>query len=270
MNGWIIYTAEDVEKNKKFVEMLTAGLSLHNIDVKCIILEDAEREIREHQYQKGKTKIPDFVINRSRNAEIAYLLEKRGVRVFNSARVTEIANDKEHSYRFLEGCVPYMSLLEKESAYPYVIKSCNGHGGSQVFLVKNQLSEAQAIKKMQGQKFVRQKCCSDLGKDVRVYVIGNQIVAAVLRTSENDFRSNYSLGGNVRSYELSTEEREMVFSIIKKIPMDYAGIDFIFHKGKAIFNEIEDAVGARMLYACTELDIISIYADYIAKQLIHK
>lgn len=38
--------------------------------------------------------------------------------------------------------------------------------------------------KIENDKFVKQQCCTDLGKDVRVYIIGNKVVAAVLRTSE--------------------------------------------------------------------------------------
>ena len=46
------------------------------------------------------------------------------------------------------------------------------------------------------------------------------------------------------------------------------GIDFVFHRGKMVFNEIEDVVGARMLYSKTDINIVSLYLDFILS-LIH-
>ena len=74
------------------------------------------------------------------------LLEQKGVRVFNSSSVTRIANNKGITYEFLKDVVPFLAVKygneiieskieNKGFEYPYVIKSCSGHGGSQVFLV---------------------------------------------------------------------------------------------------------------------------------------
>ena len=62
----------------------------------------------------------------------------------------------------------------------------------------------------------------------------------------------------------------MVYAVLEKISLDYAGIDFIFHEGKAVFNEIEDAVGARMVYESSALDIVALFAQYIAKEMQEK
>ena len=137
----------------------------------------------------------------------------------------------------------------------------------QVFLVNNSKEEEQAVKAMNGQEYVVQQCCSDLGRDVRVYIIGNKIIKAVLRTSTESFKSNYSLGGKVQEYTLNNEEKAMVERIVDKLPLDYAGIDFTFNNGKAVFNEIEDAVGARMLYQVSDIDIVEMYIKYILEQL---
>ena len=59
-------------------------------------------------------------------------------------------------------------------------------------------------------KWVIQRPASELGKDVRVYAIGNRIVQAMLRVSETDFRSNFCLGGQAELYELGAEEQYMV------------------------------------------------------------
>ena len=46
-----------------------------------------------------------------------------------------------------------------------------------------------------------------------------------------------------------------------------AGIDFVFHKGRMIFNEIEDVAGARSLYSLTDYDIVDDYISYIQEEL---
>ena len=97
-------------------------------------------------------------------------------------------------------------------------------------------------------------------------MIGGEIVCAFLRVSDNDFRSNYCLGGRAETYNLNEEEKNKVNRIIELVtPLgaDYYGIDFVFNNGKAVFNELEDAVGARMIYANTDIDIIEMYVDYI-------
>lgn len=271
MIGWIIYSEADVEKNKTYIQMYMDKFKKYKIDIKLVIIEEIEN-LKEFI----KDNKVDFAINRSRNYLVAKLLEEKGVRVFNNSLVTEVGNDKGETYRFLKGVVPFMPTKYKEEilisgissksfSYPFVIKSCEGHGGEEVFLVKNSQEEEDAIKKMNGREYVVQECCSDKGRDVRVYIIGNKIVKAVLRTSAKSFKSNYSLGGNVEEYILNNEEKQMVKNITDKIFLDYAGIDFTFHKGNAVFNEIEDAVGARMLYQVSDIDIVQEYVEYIIR-----
>ena len=55
--------------------------------------------------------------------------------------------------------------------------------------------------------------------------------------------------------------------IIDIFDIDYAGIDFLVDNGNLIFNEIEDTVGARMVYAKTDIDIINLYCEYIKDEL---
>lgn len=262
MTGWVIYYRDDYIKNKRFIHFIKEGFAEHNIDIKVIVLE--EEDI-------NGAVMPDFVINRSRNSHVAAFFEQKNIRVFNSYKVTDIANNKEKTYCLLKGTVPFMPLLKEEEAEktkePYIIKSCSGHGGSQVFLVENSYQKNVAIKAMKGSKFIMQKCCSDIGKDVRVYIIGNKIIQAMERTSTESFKSNYSLGGSARPYVLNEKETEMVHRILKKMPLDYGGIDFIYHDGQAVFNEIEDAVGARMIYENTDIHIVKMFVEYIVEEL---
>lgn len=243
MSGILIYSKKEAERNafsvKKFKEYLGVSLVLENeIDFSAPA---------------------DFVINRTNNAGIAQNFEERGIRVFNPAALTRLANDKQKCYEFMEkNGIEIMPVNQTEP--PLVKKPANGKGGIGVRLIKSGKVEIKP-------GYVYQKPASDLGRDLRVWLIGGNIICAALRKSETDFRSNYCLGGAAEIYDLSEQERALVYKIASLIKYDYIGIDFVFDGGRAVFNEIEDAVGARMVYDKTDIDILRLYCEYIKKEL---
>lgn len=196
-----------------------------------------------------------FVVNRSNDYKIAEHYENRGVKVFNGARFTKIANDKQLCYDFIEQqgleCLP-----TRYKQVPFVKKPKNSHGGNGV-VICNDIEEYD-------ENMVCQMPASDVGKDLRIYVLDGEIVTAILRTNSKDFRSNYCLGGNAEEYHLTKEEKAYIkpyIDLAVGLGGIYFGADFLFHNGKLIFNEYEDAVGARMVYDITDIDIIK---DYIS------
>ncbi|MDO5573927.1 MAG: ATP-grasp domain-containing protein [bacterium] len=243
--------------------------------------------------------LPSFVINRSRNTILAKWLEERGVRVFNPAIVTDLCNDKRKTYEFLrkhgisfmETAYDIQTVTDWE--YPFVVKPACGHGGDLVTLVGSKKELAEHLQKIKERYrehpgYVLQRCASDIGKDLRVYVLGGKIIASVMRSTYDesflqnlhltegsnftssipdhsyiDIRSNYSLGHAAALHTLTDEEETLVQRIIPLLPFDCIGIDFIYDKGHPVFNEIEDAVGARMLYANSNIDLVSLYMNHI-------
>jgi glutathione synthase/RimK-type ligase-like ATP-grasp enzyme len=101
---------------------------------------------------------------------------------------------------------------------------------------------------------------------MRVYVIGGKPAAAMLRSSDTDFRSNFSLGGRAETVpvsELAWDEAEIVRAVCRELPLHYAGVDIMHDNGRAVLNEIEDPVGARMLYINTAIDPARLHAEYL-------
>ncbi len=253
MKGWIIYDKKDAEKNIAFISRLTAELAKYDIEAKLVFLGS-----------EPKKETPSFAINRSRDYKLAERLENKGVKVFNESALTKLSNDKRRMHKFFEGKVPQMNLV---SEYPFVLKSVDGHGGGEVFMVNSREEEDKAILSLGTKDYIKQEVCSELGKDKRVYVVGGEVVASILREAE-DFRSNYSLGGSATVTELNEKELAIVEKITRLINIDYAGIDLIYHNGEPVFNEIEDPVGARMLYENTDIDIVEIFVKYIVNNLL--
>lgn len=246
MIGYLFYNHQDIERNKHFIDwLIQAGQS------QGLVLE------LHTQNDYKNLKKPDFIINRSRMYEIS---EFFNVTSFNSADVTRIANDKYLTYLTFKDKVK-MLFTSKEPFYPSIVKAIDGHGGHEVY----KLSQAKDLPKA---NYLYQKINSVLGKDLRVYILDNKILSAVLRTNKNSFKSNYSLGGSADLYHLNQEEIEIVHNILAILPIHYGGIDFLFDENnKLILNEIEDPVGARMLYNLTDLDIVNLFISSIKIRL---
>lgn len=238
MSGILVYSEYEAKRNSFAVQKFR-----QNLDIKLVFESDVD--FNSH---------PDFVVNRTNNYKIAEGFEQKGIRVFNPSSLTKLANNKQKCYEFMaEHGIEIMPI--NYTGAPVIKKAVGGKGGTEVFM----LDKAEAFEK----GYVYQKPASDLGKDLRVWLIGGEIIASVLRQSSTDFRSNFCLGGSASVYNLSDEERALVKKISSLVSYDYIGIDFVFNRGKIVFNEIEDTVGARMVYDTTDIDIIQKYCEYI-------
>lgn len=235
MSGVLIYTLQEAKRNAFSVEKYKKFLGIKLVD----------------ENYRGDA---DFVINRTNDYRIGEFFENKGIRVFNPSSLSRLANDKQLCYEFMEkNGVDIMPVNYKGA--PVVKKKTDGAGGKQVYL----LDKAEPFE----EGYVYQKPCDTLGKDLRVWVIGGEIITSVLRESKTDFRSNFCLGGSATPYTLSNEERKFVEKAVNLVSCDYAGFDFFFNNGRLVFNEIEDTVGARMVYSVSDIDIIKLYCDYI-------
>ncbi|MDE7313949.1 MAG: hypothetical protein K2N87_20395 [Eubacterium sp.] len=285
-HGWILYTAGDSSLNPHYIRLYENACEKRGMSV-WLGMYEPSLLCDEGALQRLRTLLvceaPAFVINRTRDYRLAELLEAMGICVYNNSRVARLGNDKAQAYRYMiQRGIPVMPVLygleEPPRWYPAVAKSCDGHGGTQVYLIRDKAMwekwKAQMLKEAavctgQLKQYVIQQAASDLGKDVRAYLVGGRIAAAVLRTSETDFRSNYCLGGSVELYRLSAHERELVQRAAAGLSIGMAGIDFLFHHGTMVFNEIEDMVGARGLYSLTDYDIVDEYIGYIQEEWEH-
>lgn len=239
MSGILVYSKKEAERNAFSVQKFCEKL-----DVKLV----------EPDYRGDA----DFVINRSNDYTIAEYYESKGIRVFNPSSLSKIANDKQLCYDYMESNGIEI-MPTRYSIPPFVKKPRNDHGGNGVVMCHSVDDY--------DENMVCQAPASDLGRDVRVWVLGGEIICSILRKSDTDFRSNYCLGGSAEIYNLSSDEKALVNAVISLVDGDYYGVDFVFNNGKMVFNEIEDTVGARMVYDLTDIDILDRYIDYICCNL---
>ncbi|MCQ2434831.1 MAG: ATP-grasp domain-containing protein [Oscillospiraceae bacterium] len=250
--GWLVYHPIDIPRNQWFIAELMKNAQLHGISMKLL----SSQEI-------PPAECPALLVNRSRDASWSRRCSLHGARVMNSTAVTEITNNKFSTFQFLHGehGIPMAEtvLYTAEDAeipsipMPFVAKPLDGHGGEGVAWIEDP-EQFETYKKTHQLPFLLQEPMAT-GWDVRVYVLGGEIYKAVLRTSDRDFRSNFSLGGDVSLYTPDVPMRELVRKVNQVLPLDFAGVDFLRHpNGGYVVGEIEDAVGCRMLYSLTDCD----------------
>ncbi len=285
---YMIYWPWEAQKNQGFIQMFQEkGVSL-GWDTEYVSIEE---------YQEKE--LPDCVVNRTRCAQVSQYYQSKGVTVMHAAELVEIANDKYRTIRYLEKYLPetvrqkkwcpksrtlkaeesqelwcriqhsseqHSSVLDNDierELDQWVIKSLDGHGGSEVYL----LSSPQWGDKLLGRKVLLQERIHSESQDLRVYIVGGSIYRCILRQGAQDFRSNFSLGGRVSEYLLSHAERSYVQQFIDSFPenmLAMCGMDFIrMPDGKLVFNEVEEMVGSRMLYQCTSCDIVKDYLIWL-------
>ena len=261
MKGWLIYEKGSAKKNESGIRIYIeeAGKSNVALELKT-----------DGYYSFYNEPLPDFAIMRTYDYTLSRALENRGVRVFNNSFVSEICNDKEKTYLYAKKhSIPVMETVRYIPGgsipfdYPVVVKPAGGHGGAGVALACCPEELETAVSKIKNDKILLQRPASTRGKDLRVYVIGNEIICGMMRESATDFRSNFSLGGSARQHSLSEKEAELVGKVTSVFNFDYAGIDIIYDNGDPVLNEIEDVAGARMLYMNTDINIIKLYMDHI-------
>lgn len=298
--AYIIYYDEEANKNSGFIEMLKSECRKYDIALEYISFEKVNL-MSESSFENKFKKI-FFVINRTREYKLSLRFEKINVKVFHSSKITELGNNKYKTYCYLKEYfernknepqgewIAHTVLVKADDlnnvlndyiGKDYVIKSVDGHGGSQVFSLNDDGTKHGSYRKnrdnaknniykaLQGHDCVLQKRIDSDSNDIRVYIVFGKIYAAVLRHGNDGFKSNFSLGGSVEEYFPDEEQKKIIEKFIEAFgaeQLSMAGIDFILTRdGNLIFNELEEMVGSRMLYNCSKHDIVREYVEQIAK-----
>ena len=184
--------------------------------------------------------------------------------------MNRIANDKLRTFELATllgvSAVPTRRIrsINEINSYPCVLKTVDGHGGNEVFLCTSAADAESFFTKYHDRKLIVQPFIESGARDVRVFMIGNEVVGAVKRTGNGSFKSNYTLGGSVEKYILSSWQEKNVQIISQAIKSDYVGIDFILlPDGRWLLNEIEDPVGARSVSMTHEFSVARELMKYI-------
>ena len=152
---------------------------------------------------------------------------------------------------------------------PLVIKLLEGTQGIGVVLAETDQAARSVIEAFRGldvnilvQEFIKE---AD-GADIRVFVVGEKVVAAMLRKgAEGDFRSNLHRGGSASKVKLTPEERSTAVRSAKAMGLRIAGVDMLRSNHGPVVMEVNSSPGLEGIETTTGKDVAGMLIDYVAK-----
>ena len=144
------------------------------------------------------------------------------------------------------------------------MKESFGSFGQQVYLVNNKSELTKKVKELEGKPFLFQEYIGESkGKDIRLQVVGNRVVASMYRYSEDDFRANITNGGHMKAYEPTSQEIELAICAAGAVGADFAGVDLLFGKDGPLVCEVNSNAHFINILKCTGVDTSMEIMKYI-------
>ncbi|MBD2395574.1 30S ribosomal protein S6--L-glutamate ligase [Cyanobacterium aponinum FACHB-4101] len=162
-------------------------------------------------------------------------------------------------------------LIETVGGAPLVIKLLEGTQGIGVVLAETYQAAKSVIQAFRGlnanilvQEFIREAG----GADIRCFVIGNKVVAAMKRQgAEGEFRSNLHRGGKAEKIKLTPEERSTAIRSAKAMGLRIAGVDLLRSNHGPVVMEVNSSPGLEGIEKATNIDIADKIIEFIEKNV---
>jgi ribosomal protein S6--L-glutamate ligase len=162
-------------------------------------------------------------------------------------------------------------LIKMVGGAPCVVKLIEGTQGKGVILADTKEAAESVIdgfRQMKAHVLVQEFIKESNGCDIRAFVIGDKVVASMMRRAkEGDFRSNLHRGGSAVPVEISAEEAAVAVKAAKALGLNVAGVDLLRSSRGPLVLEVNSSPGLQGIETCTGLDIASMIIEYIEKNI---
>lgn len=161
-----------------------------------------------------------------------------------------------------------VDLLSMLGPPPHVIKLNEGTQGAGVMLTEKPSASRGVIEALRGlyANFLVQEFVEEAeGADLRCFVVGGSVVAAIRRQAPpGDFRSNLHRGGSARPAEASEAEQAMAVRAAQVLGLGIAGVDLIRSRRGPLVLEVNSSPGLEGIEQATGVDIAGHIVDHVA------
>ncbi len=158
-------------------------------------------------------------------------------------------------------------LIKMVGDAPLVIKLVEGTQGKGVILADTSKAAESVIdgfRQMKAHFLVQEFIKESNGCDIRAFVIGDKVVASMMRTAkEGEFRSNLHRGGSATRVEISPEEATVAVNAAKALGLNVAGVDLLRSSRGPLVLEVNSSPGLQGIETSTGLDIATMVIEYI-------
>lgn len=154
---------------------------------------------------------------------------------------------------------------------PVVIKLLSGTQGIGVILAEsNKVAEAiiETLSSVKQDVLVQNFVSESKGRDIRAFVIGDKVVAAMRRTAAGqEFRSNVHRGGTTQVVQLDPEYERTAVRAAQILNLNMAGVDMLEGKDGPVIMEVNSSPGLEGIEAATGMDIAGELIRYMEDQI---
>jgi len=160
-------------------------------------------------------------------------------------------------------------LLKLVGGAPVVIKLLEGTQGVGVVLAETNKAAESVIEAFRGLKanFMVQEFIKEAGgADIRCLVVGDKVVAAMMRQGkEGEFRSNLHRGGSAKLIKITPQERLTAVRSAQVMGLNVAGVDLLRSAHGPVVMEVNSSPGLEGIENATQRDVAGMIIEFIVK-----
>jgi ribosomal protein S6--L-glutamate ligase len=170
-----------------------------------------------------------------------------------------------HSIKDIDGLVGIVG------GTPLVVKILEGTQGIGVVLAETKSAATSVIEAFRGldvnilvQEFIKEA----EGADIRAFVVGNRVVAAMKRQgAAGEFRSNLHRGGRAESIKLTREEKSTAVHAAQILGLKVAGVDILRSNHGPVVMEVNSSPGLEGIEKSSGVDVADAIIDFLEKSV---
>ena len=160
-------------------------------------------------------------------------------------------------------------IIQSVGGAPLIVKIIEStHGNGVVLAETNKAAESliNAFRSLNADFLVQEFIKESDGSDVRCFVVGDKVIAAMQRSAkEGEFRSNLHRGGSAEVTKLKPEERALAVRAAKVMGLDVAGVDLLRSAHGPLVIEVNSSPGLEGIEKATGKDVAGAIIRYIEK-----
>lgn len=158
-------------------------------------------------------------------------------------------------------------LLEVVGGTPVVVKLLEGTQGLGVVLAETKKAAESVIgafRQLDANILVQQYIKEAGGSDIRAFVVGGKVAAAMRRQgAPGEFRSNLHRGGSAEMVKLTPSERSAAVRAAKALGLNVAGVDLLQSEEGPMVLEVNSSPGLEGIENASGVDIADLIVEYI-------
>ncbi|MBI9050428.1 MAG: lysine biosynthesis protein LysX [Anaerolineaceae bacterium] len=252
-----------------------------NLDVVQIDPRTAIFELNDRSYWDQFDVVVERCVSHSQALTILDILNAWGINTVNTAATAVICGDKIKTSQALENAgipTPRVSVaFTAESAlqaidqmgYPVVLKPAVGSWGRLLAKINDReaaeavLEHKTTLGTYQHSIFYIQEYIQKPGRDIRAFVVGDETIAAITRSSEH-WITNTAKGGTAENYPVTPEVNEMCLAAARAVGGGILAIDlFETMEGDLLVNEVNYTMEFKNSIEPTGVNIPARMVDYV-------